>query len=100
MIFALTIGLLLKINKILKFVHRVSTLFNFEIRLLAPLLLSKKFILKWLKKKYNNRKISQLAEELTSEEENSEPSSSDRLIRGAKFAAIALCTWLLIRRKD
>ncbi|AAF39073.1 hypothetical protein FTM57_01155 [Chlamydia trachomatis] len=99
LIFAFAIGILLKLHKIMKHVSRLADLFNFEARWLAPLFLGKKFVLNWLRKKYNNRKISQLAEELTNDED-SEDSCSNRLIFGVKLAAIALCAWLFIRKKD
>ncbi|AAC68411.1 hypothetical protein FTN76_01140 [Chlamydia trachomatis] len=99
LIFAFTICLLLKLHKIMKLVSRISSLFNFEARWLAPLLIGKKFILNWLRKKYADRKMSQLADELE-DNEDSENSCSSRLLCGAKLAAIALCAWLLIRKKD
>lgn len=57
-----------------------------------------KWILNWLRKKYKQRHFSQLAEELTNDED-SEDTRSSRLFCGVKLAAIALCAWLLIRKK-
>lgn len=99
LIFAFALGLLLKLHKITKHIHRITALFQFEARWLPPLFIGKKWILNWLRKKYKQRPFSQLAEELTNDED-SEDTRSSRLFCGVKLAAIALCAWLLIRKKD
>lgn len=91
-IFIMAIFCLHNVNKILKKVNRLTTLLNFEAKVLAPLFLGKKLFFQWWKKK--------CAPVHESEEEEEQSGWIRSLFQGAKWTAAALLLWSAFRNKD
>lgn len=92
-----TISLLYKLNKILKNVSKITTILSFESKILAPLLLCKKLIGRWLRKK--NQRLSQEIEECF--QDDSKSCCIKKIFRGIKWIATALILWgIFHNRKD
>ncbi|MEF9496600.1 MULTISPECIES: hypothetical protein [Chlamydia] len=94
--FVLTISLLHRLNKIVKNVSKITTILNFEAKILAPLLLGKKLIFGWLRKR--NKRLPKDIEDFLCEESKS--SWIGKICRGAKWTAAALLVWCVFRKKD
>ncbi|BAE81571.1 conserved hypothetical protein [Chlamydia felis Fe/C-56] len=94
--FILTISLLYRLNKIVKNIRRITTILNFEAKILAPLFLGKKLIFSWLRKK--NKQFPKEIEDLLCE--GSKSNWMGKICRGAKWAAAALLVWCVLRKKD
>ncbi|WP_348663747.1 hypothetical protein [Chlamydia vaughanii] len=95
-VFVLVISLLHKLNKIIKNVSRITTILNFESKILAPLLFGKKLVSLWLRKK--NKRLPKDIEDFLDEERGS--SWMKKIFRGAKWVAAALLVWGIFRNKD
>nr|CRI42651.1 Uncharacterized protein BN1224_DC9_BS_01340 [Chlamydia pneumoniae] len=97
-IFVMTICFLRQLNKILKNIHRVTTILNFEAKILAPLMLGKKLLCGWLKKRKNRGSLSEDIDELL--DEKKQRSWKKNLGQGIKWCAALVLIWKVFRNKD
>ncbi len=95
-VFVLTISLLHRMNKIVKNISKITTILNFEAKILAPLLLGKKLIFGWLRKR--NKHLPKDIEDFICE--GSKSNWMRKICKGAKWAAVAMLVWSIFRKKD
>ncbi|EGK68984.1 hypothetical protein ABCH17_03850 [Chlamydia abortus] len=95
-VFVLTISLLHRLNKIVKNISKITTILNFEAKILAPLLLGKKLIFGWLRKR--NKHLPKDIEDFICE--GSKSNWMGKICKGAKWAAVAMLVWCIFRKKD
>ncbi|EPP37765.1 hypothetical protein [Chlamydia avium] len=91
------ISFLYRLNKILKNVSKITTILGFESKILAPLLLCRKLIAHWLRKK--NQRLSQDIEECFRNDDTSS-NCMKKIFRWMKWIASALILWGIFRKKD
>ncbi|ANH78332.1 hypothetical protein [Candidatus Chlamydia sanziniae] len=98
-IFIMMICFLHHLNKILKNIRRITAILNFEAKIFAPLMLGKKLLCGWLKKKKKNNDLPEEMEEILNEESQSKHWAK-ALCRGIKWTTAALLIWGMFRNKD
>ncbi|SPN73656.1 hypothetical protein C10C_0493 [Chlamydia serpentis] len=97
-IFVMTIFFLRHLNKILRNIHRITTILNFEAKILTPLILGKKLLCGWLKKRKNPSALSEDIKKFLDEKQQN--SWKKNLCRGIKWCAALLLIWKVFRNKD
>lgn len=97
----LAISVLCKLNKILKNIGRLTTILNFEAKILAPLLLGKKFLVSWLRKRKKNQNLDKDIEDIfCCEEDKNEMHWILGLLSKTKWVLAAACVWCMFRNRD